>query len=54
MAYPELGHIGFKVLCAFYGFAALSHSSAHLEAKVYQNKYLKEIAEALKSKTERQ
>jgi hypothetical protein len=53
MSYPELGHLGFKILCAAFGFAALSHSSAHLEAKTYQNKYLKEIAEALQSKTNR-
>ncbi len=53
MSYPELGHIGFKVLCAFYGFFALQHSHANLEAKAIQNKYLKEIADALKSKTER-
>ncbi len=53
MSYPELGHIGFKMLCAAFGFVALHHSSAHLDAKAHENKYLKEIAEALKSKTER-
>jgi hypothetical protein len=53
MPYPEFGHLGFKVLCVAFGFAALSHSDAHLNAKEVQNKYLKEIAEVLKSKTDR-
>lgn len=53
MSYPELGHIGFKMLCAFYGFVALHHSSARLDAKAQEIKYLKEIVEALQSKTKR-
>lgn len=54
MSYPEFGHIGFKLLCAAYGYLSFQHMQVSAYRQARHEEQLTRIANALEAlKTDR-
>ena len=54
MHYPEFGHLGFKFLCAAYGWYSLQHMQLAADQREQQRQEMARIANALEGlKTQR-